>query len=163
MVKLTAPESLQTRKARYQARYYATPEGKAASRKAQARYYATPEGKARRATPEYKSRHNAYRQKRNGHLLPEVFGDVEIILEMQGGRCLVCKKRLAVVKAARDHDHETGEFRGFVHGTCNRGISLLPREALRGSPAGDYLDLADTHYWHEQMLRVQKELKRKGN
>ena len=42
------------------------------------------------------------------------------LLEKQKGKCAICdtypkKKRLAV-----DHDHETGQIRGLLCGTCNR-------------------------------------------
>jgi hypothetical protein len=47
----------------------------------------------------------------------------EALLELQGGRCAICrnrpgkKKRLAV-----DHDHQSGAVRGLLCGNCNHNL-----------------------------------------
>jgi hypothetical protein len=38
------------------------------------------------------------------------------------GPCEICLVRQAEVV---DHDHDTGLFRGFLCGLCNRGIGML--------------------------------------
>lgn len=41
----------------------------------------------------------------------------------QDGRCAICRKRSPSRRLAVDHDHETGEWRGFlICKRCNEGI-----------------------------------------
>ena len=65
------------------------------------------------------------------------------ILESQGGGCAICgapppidtrKKHLVV-----DHNHETGEVRGLLCDTCNRGLGLLGDNLHTLCSAVDYL------------------------
>jgi hypothetical protein len=51
--------------------------------------------------------------------------DGEIVLNAQGGGCGICKGPSSDRAFDIDHDHQTGEFRGFLCGRCNRGIGLL--------------------------------------
>lgn len=50
--------------------------------------------------------------------------EYDFMLTSQDGRCAICgdvpEQRLQV-----DHDHETGEIRGLLCGSCNAGIALL--------------------------------------
>lgn len=62
----------------------------------------------------------------HGQRLRSVYGisdeDYRGLLELQGGRCFICrrvtKKRLAV-----DHDHETGQVRGLLCADSERGCN----------------------------------------
>jgi hypothetical protein len=67
------------------------------------------------------------------YYLERTFGitveDYDGILARQGGVCAICRearrsdgsgRRLAV-----DHDHETGEVRGLLCGSCNRALGRL--------------------------------------
>lgn len=49
----------------------------------------------------------------------------EVMLAGQGGACAICRAKSADRKLCVDHDHETGEVRGLLCGTCNRAIGLL--------------------------------------
>ena len=56
--------------------------------------------------------------------------EYNILLEKQGGTCIICgdipeNRRLDI-----DHDHGTGEIRGLLCNRCNRGLSLF-RESPR--------------------------------
>jgi hypothetical protein len=53
--------------------------------------------------------------------------------ENQQGLCAACKLPLKILKAHYDHDHTTGEGRGFVHAQCNLAegaISKMSNEAF---------------------------------
>jgi hypothetical protein len=61
-------------------------------------------------------------------------------LQRQNGCCAICKKppkdgkRLVV-----DHDHETGKFRGLLHGECNSGLGMFKDDPLVCLEAAKYL------------------------
>ena len=58
---------------------------------------------------------------KKGYLPPDV--SREEMVEMwhaQKGFCVACDKPLLILKAHFDHDHNTGESRGFVHPYCNK-------------------------------------------
>lgn len=66
------------------------------------------------------------------------------IISSQGGKCPICG---GIPERAFDidHDHATGEFRGFLCGRCNKGLGLLGDSIegleaalhyLRSSPTG---------------------------
>jgi len=63
----------------------------------------------------------------------------------------------------RDHAHEDelnpGEFRGYLCLLCNMYLNSFAEGTPKGTRAREYLALADTHYWHNIMLKVQSELK----
>lgn len=42
------------------------------------------------------------------------------MLEMQGGRCAICRKRPKTRRLAVDHDHQTKRVRGLLCMRCNR-------------------------------------------
>lgn len=68
--------------------------------------------------------------------------DYELLLAQQGGRCAICgtdnpgknKKFWSI-----DHDHETGQVRGLLCSSCNRGIGLLGDNVERLEAALSYL------------------------
>jgi hypothetical protein len=45
--------------------------------------------------------------------------------ESQKGLCAACRLPLSLLDAQYDHDHETGEGRGFLHVSCNMIEGLL--------------------------------------
>jgi hypothetical protein len=45
--------------------------------------------------------------------------------ELQNGLCALCEAPVELLKAHYDHDHETGQSRGFVHPFCNSIDGLL--------------------------------------
>ena len=51
------------------------------------------------------------------------------LLESQEGVCAICKKLPSFDSRKKhlvvDHDHDTGEVRGLLCDTCNRGLGLL--------------------------------------
>jgi hypothetical protein len=51
--------------------------------------------------------------------------DYATMLELQDGRCAVCKRVQEGQRLAVDHDHVTGKVRGLLCNQCNRGIGLL--------------------------------------
>ena len=55
--------------------------------------------------------------------------DYDKMFEEQDGRCAICRgTETKTPKNGRfcvDHDHSTGEVRGLLCGSCNRGIGLL--------------------------------------
>lgn len=58
-------------------------------------------------------------------------GEYGAVWEAQGRRCALC--RLATgrrKRLARDHDHETGQFRGILCGPCNKDV--MGRAELTG-------------------------------
>lgn len=58
----------------------------------------------------------------------------------RGDFCEVCDRLITGKNAHADHDHETGEFRGWLCHTCNRGMGFFGDgpELLRA--AADYLE-----------------------
>ena len=53
-----------------------------------------------------------------------------MIVELQVGRCLICKCDLPERLASRhlDHDHETGKIRGVLCIDCNHGLGKFRDE-----------------------------------
>lgn len=53
------------------------------------------------------------------------------ILQIQGGRCYICRRATGATKRlAVDHNHQTGEVRGLLCGSCNRGVIGHLREEI---------------------------------
>ena len=44
------------------------------------------------------------------------------LLELQGGRCAICRKAQQVKALAVDHNHQTGKVRGLLCQNCNHAI-----------------------------------------
>jgi hypothetical protein len=70
--------------------------------------------------------------------------DFNRMLAEQGGGCGICGTRVGGsknqgVRLHVDHDHETGEARGLLCGTCNRGIGQLGDDLERVLAAVRYL------------------------
>jgi hypothetical protein len=64
------------------------------------------------------------------------YDDYRQILEWQGGRCFICRKKPATKRLAVDHDHVTGQVRGLLCADGDRGCN----HAVLGNITG--LDMA---------------------
>ena len=87
------------------------------------------------------SRADSYKKnlKRNFGLTLE---DYDRMLQAQEGRC-VCGKTegdRGYYRLHVDHDHDTGEVRGLLCGSCNRGIGLLGEDPKLLRLLADYLE-----------------------
>ena len=62
----------------------------------------------------------------------------------QGGICPICEMDLDKPRGERgfciDHDHDTGEIRGLLCNSCNRGLGFLSDNPDRTHRATKYLD-----------------------
>lgn len=67
------------------------------------------------------------------------------LLQAQRGLCAICKSGTSVLKDGRersldlDHDHDSGEIRGFLCIRCNRGIGIFSDNIETLSAAIAYL------------------------
>ena len=63
------------------------------------------------------------------------------MLEDQGGVCAICGKHDEVEgrRMAIDHNHDTGEVRGLLCGTCNRGLGNFQDNIEMLEKAKNYL------------------------
>lgn len=78
------------------------------------------------------------------------FEEVLAAWEAHGRTCDICHKPAEDEKGRRlaiDHDHETGEFRGFLCGSCNTGMGLLSDDPARLRAAADYLERRTSEFW----------------
>jgi hypothetical protein len=73
---------------------------------------------------EYRSRHKWTLKKRcNRHDIS--VEDFWSIYENQDGVCPICENDIDPEDSAIDHNHETGNVRGLLCKTCNRGLGML--------------------------------------
>lgn len=55
----------------------------------------------------------------------------EVLMLCQGGACGICGEQLEVEGGLHvDHNHETGEVRGFLCGPCNMGLGKIGESNL---------------------------------
>jgi hypothetical protein len=54
-------------------------------------------------------------------------GDYLRILDLQGGRCVICRRPPTGNRLAVDHDHATGRVRGLLCAPCNRHVGYLEK------------------------------------
>jgi hypothetical protein len=54
--------------------------------------------------------------------------DYNLMVEMQGGRCLICQKTFEH-QLVVDHDHQTKEVRGLLCSQCNQGLGFFHDDA----------------------------------
>ena len=68
--------------------------------------------------------------------------DYAEMLKTQGRGCAICGKTKAEegMRLSVDHDHDTGEVRGLLCGSCNRAIGLLRHDPELLRSATVYLD-----------------------
>ena len=99
-----------------------------------------------RKRPDVKRRErDAYYRRKHGISVDEA----DAILDAQGHRCAICKRKAPERLASMhlDHDHKTGKIRGFLCIDCNHGIGKLkddPELLLRALVylrEGGFLDL----------------------
>lgn len=70
-------------------------------------------------------------------LLP---GEWECLLKSQNHRCALCREEFACGDTPHvDHDHDTGQVRGLLHGACNKAIGLLRDSPDKAILAAEYL------------------------
>lgn len=67
-----------------------------------------------------------------------------VTLEMQGGRCAICKTDLPDLTGRQeffsiDHNHTTGSFRGLLCVLCNTGVGAFKDSPALLKQAGVYL------------------------
>ncbi len=79
---------------------------------------------------EYRARDDVKRRQRDAYYRTtygKTADEVDEIVELQGGRCLICKVELPERLGSRhlDHDHVTGQIRGVLCIDCNHGIGKL--------------------------------------
>jgi len=71
--------------------------------------------------------------------------DYDALLEEQGGGCAICGAERSFTKGGKgkrlavDHDHETGEVRGLLCVTCNRGLGYFSDSETRLQRAAAYV------------------------
>ena len=75
-------------------------------------------------------------------------GQARTLYEQQNGRCAVCGTAKLFTATRRggndslhiDHNHTTGEIRGMLCMSCNRGIGFLADDPQRLRAAADYIE-----------------------
>lgn len=67
--------------------------------------------------------------------------DKQKMYEEQKGLCKLCHKPLPTdfQKAHTDHNHQTGEVRGLLHGKCNRFLGQLEKSLDLVQSAVEYI------------------------
>lgn len=58
------------------------------------------------------------------------------LLTQQGGKCALCKEKIAAGEAVLDHDHKTGRCRGVLHRGCNAMLGHIENNAPRHKLTG---------------------------
>jgi hypothetical protein len=64
---------------------------------------------------------------------------LKMLLDMQGGVCAICSLPPRRRALSVDHDHRTGEVRGFLCGPCNGALGLFRDSPELLNHAIDYL------------------------
>ncbi len=94
--------------------------------------------KVRKRQAIYRGKNKMGVRKRNyKYLYGITVEQVEEMRKKQNGLCAICKVRLAT---NIDHDHLTGQFRGILCGTCNRGLGIFYDNPTILASAIEYLE-----------------------
>lgn len=65
----------------------------------------------------------------------------DAMFDAQGRVCAICKAEPASSRDTHvDHDHETGNIRGILCGSCNKGIGNMADNPGRLRAAADYIE-----------------------
>jgi len=78
-----------------------------------------------RSKPSYKISNRQSMRRRVLRRVGLTIEDYEQMFENQDGVCAICANPPGKKMLAIDHNHETGEVRGLLCGSCNTGIGLL--------------------------------------
>lgn len=62
------------------------------------------------------------------------------LLVAQGGLCAICGRPPVDRVLGIDHDHQTGNIRGFLCSGCNRGLGFFYDDPKRLHAAAEYLE-----------------------
>ena len=92
----------------------------------------------------YKKDSRAVISRRMKYLYGITLAEYDLLLEQQNGHCMICettepgggKGRFAI-----DHNHSTGEIRGLLCCTCNRGLGFFRDDPHYLRQAAKYLEL----------------------
>jgi len=131
----------------YMQRYYADPETKARVRQQdnankKCKRAENPEHERGRYKDYYRrNRRSVLRKNRNNELRTKYgFSLVEYdrMFAAQGGLCAICSNS-SDRALHTDHDHETGEVRGLLCGSCNKALGLFKDDPARIQEAAYYL------------------------
>lgn len=108
-------------------------------------------GKRWRSKPENKAKQREWNRQKRQRETPEqqresklrwkygmTQADFEAMSEAQGHVCAICSRKPDLLHV--DHDEATGQVRGLLCGTCNRGIGSLKHEPVILRAAADYLE-----------------------
>ena len=108
-------------------------------------------------------KHRAQLEKIYGHLRPKEGSDYccpicernETEITMNGIRFSQTRVRKFTTVWTLDHDHETGEFRGFICNDCNIGIGRFFENPVALRNAADYVITKPSHNNYLNEKRVQ--------
>lgn len=122
-----------------------TDEIRAKDRERYKRRIATPEGKAKlfAASTRYKKSEHGRLTAWTRYLQKTYSIDSTTymqLLELQNGRCAICKTEPTNQRLHVDHHHKTGKIRGLLCSKCNQAIGLLNESSELFDAAKKYLE-----------------------
>ena len=108
------------------------------------RYYNCNKAKILNDAKKYKEEHKlqVIRWKRDSVLRKYNLTQEEYdnMLKEQNNCCALCSESFGTENPHIDHDHNTGEVRGLLHGICNRGLGCFKENKGKLSLAIKYLE-----------------------
>ena len=94
--------------------------------------------------------------------------ELAALFAAQDGRCAICREELSLsvaevgkktMRACLDHDHSTGQIRGWLCTDCNRGLGGFRDERSALLRALEYLDMIQRHGTESSLKELITELK----
>jgi hypothetical protein len=85
---------------------------------------------------------NNYYARKNGYA--QCPAKAKDVLELYTGNCFICKDPYALKELVIDHNHETGDFRGWLCASCNVGLGYFQDSPYRLTLAIAYLHKTET-------------------